>query len=113
MDVAGGGVLGDHVAHLWDLGGPTPMLTETVPVMGGKFSFAEPIPSDMLGITVTAVEATPGDGLDFRSGAVAKPSSGSPPLRLELLLGPTITLTSDDIARWLSGVTIPPRRASP
>jgi hypothetical protein len=107
MDVAGRGALGDRVAHLWDMSGPGPTLRETVPVLGAGFSFAGPLPVDMIGITVAPAAAGPGKWPDFRSGAVPAPPPDSPQLRLELVFGPIVTVTDEDLSRWLSGVTIP------
>jgi hypothetical protein len=87
-------------------GGP-PTLTETVPLEGVGFSFAGPIPADTLGITVTAAELTPSKGPEFRSGAVTAPPPADPRLRLEAVIGPTVTLTDEDISRWLAGATVP------
>jgi hypothetical protein len=109
LDASGDAAVEDRVAHLWDVGGATPILKETVSVQGASFSFAGPLPGNTLGITVTAAEAAPGKGPDFRSGPVGASPPASPQLRLESVFGPTITVTGEDISRWLSRVVIPPQ----
>jgi hypothetical protein len=108
MDAGGGPTLGDRAAHVWDLSTTAPTLTETVSVQGAGFSLVQPLSGDTLAITVTAAQVEPGRGADFRSGVVALPTGPDPRLRLEVVFGPTVVVTADDISRWFSSLTIPP-----
>ncbi len=102
IDAGGGGTGSARQAALWDLSGD-PVLLETVPVFGGSFAFGGAVPNGPVGVTVAGADTPTATGPDFRSGAIAALPPGSP--RVEIVLGPLVTVTADDIHRWFAQIT--------
>jgi hypothetical protein len=102
IDAGGGGTGDTRQAALWDLSGD-PVLLETVPVFGGSFAFGGAVPNGPVGVVITGPDTATATGPDFRSGAVAALPPGSP--RVEIVLGPLVTVTADDIHRWFMQIT--------
>jgi hypothetical protein len=81
-----------RIATLWALADSKTTVAATTPVTDGRFGFDGPIP-DKLAVTVTA-----GDAVEVRSGAL---SGDIPDVRLEVVIGPVLTIPHDQIQRWL------------
>jgi hypothetical protein len=107
IDGGGGPVAGDRVAHLWDMGASPPTRAASVPVQGGSFAFAGPLPGGNIAVAVEASAAAAGP--DFRSGPMPVPPAGSAQ-RIEIVVGPTVMVTPDDLTRWLGNVSFTARR---
>jgi hypothetical protein len=103
MDAGGGGVNDSRRAELWDLGVNPPAQRKTAPVAAGSFAFTGPIPSSFA-VVITSTDTTTATGPDFRSGPLTLAglaASGATP-RIEVVLGPLLTITADDINRWFA-----------
>jgi hypothetical protein len=107
IDPLGVGVTGDRVAHLWDVSVSPPVRLDSVPVEAGSFEFSGPMPTGNIAVAVEAEAATAGP--DFRSGPMPLPAAGSSQ-RIEIVIGPVVKVTPDDLTRWLSKVSFDARR---
>ena len=107
IDGGGGPATGDRVAHLWDMSVSPPTRLASVPVEGGNFAFTGPAPAGNIAVGVEGTAAKAGP--DFRSGPISPPAGGSSP-RIEIVTGPTVTITPDDLTRWLSLLSFEARR---
>jgi hypothetical protein len=114
IDVSGGVPAAARDAFLWDLSGSQPAQIVTAPVQGTSFAFAGPIPAGPIAITVTADDVAPSTGPVFRSGATPAPAVGAS-LRAEVVIGPMVHLTAEDISKWFSEIAAIPQHidASP
>jgi hypothetical protein len=109
IDAGGGGTGDERQAALWDLSGD-PVLLETAPVYEQSFAFSGAVPIGPVGVTVDGTDTATATGPDFRSGVIAALPPGSP--RVEIVLGPLVTVTADDIRRWFAQITpLPAQRA--
>jgi hypothetical protein len=107
IDGGGGPATGDRVAHLWDMSVSPPSRIASVPVEGGNFAFTGPMPAGSIAVGVEGTVATAGP--DFRSGPFPVPAAASSP-RIEIVTGPTVKITADDLTRWLSLLSFEARR---
>lgn len=104
----------DRVIELWESTSSGVAVREFAPVTGTAFSLTRPLP-EQFGITVLATDmaglaAGSDTARDFRSAPISPgsvPADG--PLRIEVLLGPTVRLTAAEINAWI-GQAIRPHR---
>jgi hypothetical protein len=107
IDAGGGGVNDSRRAELWDLTRDPPVLLKTAQVAAGSFAFTAPVPTGAaspVAVVITSTDTTTATGPDFRSGPLdlaAVAASGASP-RIEIVLGPEIKITPDDINRWFA-----------
>lgn len=106
IDGGGGPATGDRVAHIWDQTATPPARLTSLPIEDGSFALQGAMPAT-ISIGVEGVLAVAGP--DFRSGPMPVPAPG-PSQRIEVVAGPTVTITPDDLTRWLSSVTFVARR---
>jgi hypothetical protein len=92
---------GSQQATLWDLTDPTAG-SQTVAIIDGQFGFDRELAAQAA-ITVATVGETDVTGLDFRSVALSGPTSA--PLHLEVVLGPTVTITAAELNAALAALT--------
>jgi hypothetical protein len=108
IDAGGGGVADDRRATLWDVSSSQPVLLESVPVQSGSFAFTGSLPGGQFAVTVSATDSATTSGPDFRSGPVAAAATATP--SVEIVLGPVVTLTADDISRWFAAIPPAPQQ---
>ena len=107
MDAGGGGVDAPRRAELWDINAHPAALLTTAEVAAGSFAFTGPLPTGpgtRVAVVITSSDTTAVTGPDFRSGPfdlAALVASGLKP-RVEIVLGPVVTITAEDIARWFN-----------
>ena len=106
IDAGGGGATDDRRADLWDVSGPQPVLLESVPVSSGSFAFNGSIPSGQFAVAISGTDTATSTGPDFRSGPITAAPAATP--NVEIVLGPMVTLTADDISRWFAAVPAAP-----
>jgi len=106
IDAGGGGATDERRADLWDVTGPQPVLVESVPVQSGSFAFTG-APPGQIAVTISGTDSATNTGPDFRSGPITAAPAATP--SVEVVLGPVVTLTADDISRWFAA--IPPAPA--
>jgi hypothetical protein len=111
IDAGGGGVADDRRADLWDMSGPQPVLLESVPVSSGSFAFSGSIPSGQVAVAISGTDTATSTGPDFRSGPITAAAAGTP--KVEIVLGPVVTLTADDISRWFAAIPAAPAQSFP
>lgn len=113
-----GAAPGSRIARLWDMGGDAPVVVQEVPVQpAGTFTFTTHVTDAPVGLTIQQNGASPAPGVDFRAGplpalpgiASTDPAAG----RVELVLGPVLTITADDVVDWLSAVPLPQQISVP
>ena len=105
IDAGGGGATGDRRADLWDLSGPQPVLLESVPVSNGSFAFSGVL-SGQFAVAISGTDTATSTGPDFRSGPITAAATATP--NVEIVLGPIVTLTADDISRWFAAIPAAP-----
>jgi hypothetical protein len=103
LTVAGcsGAAPGAQEATLWDLTDPTAG-SETVPIANGQFGFSHQLAAQAA-ITVATTGEPEVTGLDFRSLPRSGPTTA--PLHLEVVLGPTVTITVAELNAALAALT--------
>jgi hypothetical protein len=89
-----------QTAILWELAAGGPAARETTQVQAGTFGFKGPIPASAA-ITLHSANAPELAGPDFRSGPLQGALDGQP-LRLEMVYGPSLTLTAGVLQRLAS-----------
>ena len=109
IDAGGGGATDDRRADLWDVSGPQPVLLESVPVSTGSFAFGGPVPSSKFAVAISGTDTATSTGPDFRSGPITATAAGTP--NVEIVLGPIVTLTADDISRWFAAIPAAPTQS--
>jgi hypothetical protein len=102
IDAGGGGATDERRADLWDMSGPQPVLLQSAPVQSGSFAFSGPPPGGQIAVTISGTDSATNTGPDFRSGAMPLPATATP--SVEVVLGPVVTLTADDISRWFAAI---------
>jgi hypothetical protein len=109
IDAGGGGASDDRRADLWDVSGTQPVLLESVPVQSGSFAFSGSVPGGQIAVTISGADPATSTGPDFRSGPITAAAAATP--SVEVVLGPVVTLTADDISRWFAAIPpAPPER---
>jgi hypothetical protein len=108
IDAGGGGATDDRRADLWDVSGPQPVLLQSVPVSSGSFAFGGSLPSGKFAVAISGTDTTTSTGPDFRSGPITA-VAGTP--NVEIVLGPIVTLTADDISRWFAAIPAAPTQS--
>jgi hypothetical protein len=93
-------------ADLWDVGGPQPVLLESVPVSSGSFAFSPSVLSGQFALAISGTDTATSTGPDFRSGPITAAATATP--NVEIVLGPIVTLTADDISRWFAAIPAAP-----
>jgi len=109
IDAGGGGSTDDRRADLFDLSGPQPVLLETVPISGGSFAFNGTIPAGQVAVAISGTDSATSTGPDFRSGPITAAAAATP--NVEIVLGPVVTLTADDISRWFAVIPAAPAQS--
>lgn len=104
IDAGGGGATGDRRADLWDMTGPQPVLLESVPVSSGSFAFSPSVLSGQFAVAISGTDTATSTGPDFRSGPITAAATPN----VEIVLGPLVTLTADDISRWFAAIPAAP-----
>jgi hypothetical protein len=89
-----------RTAQLWDLGAAIPSQQQSADVVANGIALAGPLPATY-GVSVTTTGEPDVVGPDFRSPSMA---GGAPPTRVEVVLGPLVKLTPDDVQGWLAGL---------
>jgi hypothetical protein len=94
--------------------GNAPTVVEEAALQGGAFSFTSQLGAAQdripLGITVDETNNPSIAGLDFRSGPLSelpRAAPNDPAGRIEIVLGPTVRLSADDLADWLAAIPLP------
>jgi len=109
MDASGGSPSGPQVATLWDLTGNAPAPVESSQVQAGAFGFQRPVPA-RAAITIATTGVPQVTGLDFRSGPL---ESGPGSARVEMVIGPVLSLTQDRLDSWASAFQPAPQQLTP
>ena len=109
IDAGGGGAPEERRADLWDVSGPQPVLLESVPVSSGSFAFSGPVPSGQIAVAISGTDTATSTGPDFRSGPITTAPAATP--NVEIVLGPMVTLTADDISRWFAAIPAAPAQS--
>jgi hypothetical protein len=89
-----------RTAQLWDLGQPIAAQRETAIVVGDAFSLVGPLPASF-GVSVTTTGEADVIGPDFRSGNL---TPATPLTRVELVVGPSVTIDKAQFESWLTQV---------
>ena len=96
-----GATTGSQQATLWDLTDPTAG-SQTVAVIDGQFGFNRELAAQAA-VTVATIGEADLTGLDFRSVPLSGPTTA--PLRLEVVLGPAVTITVAELNAALAALT--------
>jgi hypothetical protein len=102
--------LGTRTARLWSMTGDVPTELESNPLVGGSFQFATDPAGAPIGITIEETGNPAVQGVDFRSGSLEelpRNAPEDPSGRIEIVVGPTLTFTSEELTGWLDTVAVP------
>jgi hypothetical protein len=100
---------GSRTARLWSMDG-VPTELESAPLVGGAFQFATHPTGAPIGITIEETGNPAVQGVDFRSGALEelpRKAPNDPSGRVEIVVGPTLTFTAEELTAWLEKVAVP------
>ncbi|HEU4355675.1 MAG TPA: hypothetical protein VFT27_08815 [Actinomycetota bacterium] len=113
FDISGGPPT-TRQASLWHLDPAGASVLEQTTLSGAGLSFTPPSVGPV-GITIQQTNPSV-RGLDFRSGPLEelpRKSTSDPAGRVEIVLGPVLTFTSDQIEGWLSALSLPQHTSTP
>ena len=65
--------------------------------------------SGQFAVAISGTDTTTSTGPDFRSGALTPAAAATP--NVEIVLGPVVTLTAEDIARWFGAISTAPAQS--
>lgn len=108
-----GGPPSTRQATLWLLDAGSATVLQQTELSGGGLAFTPPS-AGPVGITIQQTEP-PMRGVDFRSGPLEelpRKSASDPSGRIEIVVGPVLTFTVDEIRGWLSTLSLPQRTST-
>ena len=101
-------------AFLWHLDAAGAAVLEQSPLSSAGLSFTPPAVGP-IGLTIQQTNP-PVRGVDFRSGPLEKlprKSASDPSGHIEIVVGPALTFTVDEIEGWLSALSLPQHTSTP
>jgi hypothetical protein len=100
---------GSRTARLWSMDG-VPTELESAALVGGAFQFATHPTGAPIGITIEETGNPAVQGVDFRSGPLdelPRKAPEDPSGRVEIVVGPTVTFTTEVLTGWLKAIAVP------
>jgi hypothetical protein len=103
-------VPGPRLARLWSMDGGAPAELESAPLAGGMFQFTTDPSGGPIGITIEETGNPAVQGLDLCSGtldALPRRAPEDPSGRIEIVVGPTLTFTAEELSGLLQTIEFP------
>jgi hypothetical protein len=101
---------GARIARLWSMDGDVPTELEEASLVGGVFEFKTPSSGGPIGMTLEEIGNPAVQGVDFRSGTLIelpRKAPEDPQGRIEIVIGPTLTFTAEELDGWLDTIVVP------